>query len=355
MLHEDHPLSRRRFLTRSSAAVAGTALAGSLLTRPLPASASCAQVVVSTWGGDYERLLKEFTDPFLKAKSVSVVYDVTRPPQRMTKLIAEKNLKQGSLDVVHFNDSDMYKMYHEGTLAEVDYAKVPSSRYVIKQFSDGYSIPHIYSAAVILYSPQNVKTAPNSFEVFWDPKYKGRVGIVSGLWVTYLQMATMLAGGSSTNYEPGKKMLLDLKKLNPRIYPSQEELAVAIKGGEVWLSLDWRARAYFWKTRGVQVENVVPKEGAIPVLYRAGYAKNAADADCSLAYLDAMLQPQSQVSFAKVMGYVPTVTNAKLPASLEQQIGFSEAERARFFKQEYGYIAQNHNAWLDWWNQEFVG
>lgn len=344
-------ISRADFLRGTAGA---TALGLTAMPHFALAADECRQVVVTTWGGDYDRFLKQFVEPPLVAKGVQVLPDITQEPQRMTKLLAERSLKKGSLDVVSFSDASMFQMHEDGVLSALDVAKLPNAKYILKQFANSYSVPHIFSAQVIVYTPDHIKGAPDSYAAFWDSKYKGRVGIQRTEWVNWLQLAAQLGGGSPSNYEPGKKLLMDLKKNQPRIYPTQETLAAGIASGDVWLTPDWRARAYMWAKGGLNVESSVPKEGALPVVYRAGYAKNAPDEPCCLEYLDAMLDAKAQVEFATNMGYVPTVSNAKLPEDLERRIGFSEEQRAHFYPQDFRYIAKNNSQWLQWWNQEFL-
>lgn len=53
------------------------------------------------------------------------------------------------------------------------------------------------------------------------------------------------------------------------------------------------------------------------------------------------------------MGYLPTVTNAKLPPDLQKEIGFSDAEIANFRIPDYGYVARSAAPLLEWWNKLF--
>ena len=341
-------LARRGFLAGAGATL-GLAASGALR----PASAACSEVVVSTWGGDYQKFLQQFVEPPLKGK-VEVLHDVTRPAERKTKLLAERNSRRGNMDVVHLNGPDVYEMQLAGVVQKLDPAQISNWKDIDPQFADEFSIPHIYSAQTILYNPEHVKPAPTSYDIFWDPKYKGRVGIQRHLWVNWFEIAGILGGGSATNYEPGLKLLQDLKKNEPRIYPSQETLAVAIRNGEVWLTPNWRARAYMWRKDGMPIQDAVPKEGAVPIIYRGIIAKNAPNAECGYRYLNAMLEPGAQMGFAENMGYLPTVTDAKLPEELQKAIGFTEAEKKNFFKQDYDYIAKNFAPWGEWWQKNFL-
>ncbi|WP_374444305.1 extracellular solute-binding protein [Stella sp.] len=342
----------RRGVLGGAAALAGTAAAGRIAR-----AAACSRVVVGTWGGDYQRLLtanieKPLTDP----QGLETVHDVGTSSARKTKLLAGRASRRGAMDIACLSDLDTYEMNEAGVLAPIDLARVPSHANLIKPLVRPFAIAHIYSAKVIVYNPTKIPAAPQSFNDLWDPKYKGRVGLVDGHYAQNIESAALVNGGSMSNYEPGKAKLLELKTLvEPKVYPSNEALAAALKSEEVWITLMFKARGFMWKKAGIPVECATPKEGATPYISDMAVVKNAENLDCAWRYMEAMLRPEAQVGFADRMGYLPTVTNAKLPPDLEKEIGFSEAEIAAFNLPDYGYVAKNAAPLLEWWNKSFKG
>jgi putative spermidine/putrescine transport system substrate-binding protein len=53
------------------------------------------------------------------------------------------------------------------------------------------------------------------------------------------------------------------------------------------------------------------------------------------------------------MGYLPCVSDAKLPPALEQQIGFTEAEKDRMLKIDLAYLTLRQAEILDTWTKAF--
>ncbi len=217
------------------------------------------------------------------------------------------------------------------------------------------AIPHIYSAQVILYNTNQVKTPPTSWADLWDPKWKGRVGLVDILFPNNTIMAALAGGGSMSNYDPAEKKLMELRSLDAKIYPSNEALAAALKSEEVWLTSMWLARGFMWKKAGIPLSHVVPKEGAVSIVFEASIPRNARNKDGGYTYLDAMLDPKAQVAFADKMGYVPTVSDAVLPEDIAKQVSLSESDRARLLKPDYKYHTERMQRTLDFWNKEFKG
>jgi putative spermidine/putrescine transport system substrate-binding protein len=327
-----------------------------LASNPSIARAEGGQVVVGTWGGDYGQLLNDLIDkPLLAPKGIEVLQDVANAEPRKTKLLAERQSRRGSMDVACLSDSDHYIVENTDAFEAVDAAKVPRLDKVFPELRTKTAIPHIYSAQVILYNVNQVKTPPTAWADLWDPKWRGRVGLVDILFPNNTLMAALAGGGGVSNYDPAEKKLMELRSLDVKIYPSNEALAAALKSEEVWLTSMWLARGFMWKKAGIPLSHVVPKEGAVSIVFEASVPRNARNKDGGFTYLDAMLDPKAQVAFADKMGYVPTVSDAVLPEDIAKQVSLSEADRAKLLKPDYKYLTDRSQRTLDFWNKQFKG
>ena len=339
------PVLRRTLLT-GAAALAATTLA--------PQARAAEQVVVGTSGGDYAQLLTDNIDkPLLAPAGTEVLQDVASQEPRKTKLIAERTSRRGSMDVACLSDVDLYTMSQLNVWEPITEANVPNLVHVPKAYRTPYAIPHIISGKVMLYGPKKVPTPPAAFADLWDGKYAGRIGLIDIQYLYVIAIATLAHGGTMSDFSAGKKALMDLKKLNPKIYPSNETFAAGMKSEEVWIGPMWLARGVFWKNNGIDLAWSVPKEGAIAYVSGAGVPKNAQNKANGLAYLNAMLDPRAQVGFAKSMSYAPTVDNASVAPDLMKAIGFTPEQAANLKYPDFDYLAKNTSALLDFWNKEF--
>jgi putative spermidine/putrescine transport system substrate-binding protein len=332
------------------AAIAAAATAG----LPRIGAAQSAPVIVGTWGGDYGELLQQTIDnPILKPAGIEVQQDVANAPPRKAKMLAERATRRGTLDVSGLSDIDMFEMSQQGLLEPVASGNLKRAGAIIPALRKPYAAPHIYSAKVILYNPNRISTPPKSYADLWDPKYKGRIGLADGLYMQYLETAALVGGGSLSNFEPGKKKLMEWRSMDVKIYPSNEALAAALKSEEVWATVMWLARGFMWKKSGIPLNHVVPSEGATSIVFEFCVPKNARNKEAAWRYIDASLDPRAQVGFADRMGYVPTVTDAPLPADLAAQISLTPEQQAKLMTPDYAYIAANNQPLLDFWNREF--
>ncbi|KAG1245526.1 hypothetical protein G6F66_015620 [Rhizopus arrhizus] len=71
------------------------------------AHAAEKEIVVGTWGGDYQNLLQQIINPIVDKQGVKVVYDTGNAVGRVTKLRAEKNSRRGSMDVALLGEVDI--------------------------------------------------------------------------------------------------------------------------------------------------------------------------------------------------------------------------------------------------------
>lgn len=345
-------ISRRQML-QGSAALSGLGVLG---TTQHALAQSKGKIVVGTWGGDYARLLhKNIETPILIPAGWEVVQDQAGDPQRRSKMLAERRLPRGTTDVQGLSAVNMYQMDVAGVVEKIDYSKLKNAPNILPSMKYPYGIGHIYSGKVALYNSEVVKEAPKSYKDVFDAKHGNKLGIIDIQYQYTIVAAALAAGGSVSNVEPGKKLLLEMRKAGARVYPTNEAFAQGMKTGEIGVGIMWKARAVQWQKAGIPVVAVTPSEGAIAYVSGFVIPKNAPNKEGSYAYLDAMLAASAQENFAIDMGYNPTVTNAKVAPDLNQRIGFSPEDIKKLVNMDYKYMTENDVALKEWWDKEFKG
>lgn len=340
---------KRRQMLQLAALGTGALYLGSALAQQL-------RVVVGTWGGDYAKLLtKNVDDPYLKPKGIEVVQDQASDAPRRAKMVAEKRLPRGSVDIQGFSSANMFEMNGLDLLEPLDYSKIPNSKFLMPNMKYPYGIGQIYSGKVVVYNQKLIKPAPTSFKEAFDPKWGNRIGYIDIQYLFVIMAASLAAtnGASMTDFEKAKVVLLASKKAGARIYPTNEAFAQALKTEEIGIGIMWKARAVQWQNAGISVESVAASEG-IP-LYITGFAiaKNAPNKEPAYAYMNAMLEKSAQEAFAVDMGYNATVTNAIVAPDLQKRIGFTADEQKRLKDLNYEFLAKNDAAMKEWWDKVF--
>ncbi|AXS40080.1 extracellular solute-binding protein [Breoghania sp. L-A4] len=339
-------LNRRAFLAAASAAA--------LLPTGLHAQSN-QDVVVGTWGGTFGDLLKNNVDTIMQTKGFNILQEISGPVPRRTKLISERMNRRGSMDAALLADFDMHAAAKIGALESLDASNVATYPNILPFLQKKYSIPLIYSAHAIVYRKDLIKTPPRSISELWNPAYKGKIGLSDFLYTTNMAYAAIANGGTLSDFDGAQKGLEAWKDLDAKLLPSTEAVGNALASGDIWITVISAARGFSWNKKGIDLGWVVSDEGAFPAVYEAGVPKNARNSVGGLAYMNALLDPAAQAAFATKMGYLPTVSNAKIDPELEAQIGFSEAEQNRLWKPDLDYIMENQASMLDTWNRVFKG
>ncbi|MFG1412272.1 extracellular solute-binding protein [Xanthobacter sp. VTT E-85241] len=339
------------------AVLAGLGAGAVALAAPRISRAAEGTLVVSNWGGDWnERTIKFVEAPLVESQGIKIVRDLGMEPERKAKLIAEKRLKRGSIDVIHINEGDSVELFGQEVISNIDFTKVPNYADVVPALkSKPFFVPWLYSGVSIIYNKDKVPNPPKSYEELWDKKWAGKLGLTNQLYFNYIMMAGLIKGGNVTNTEDGKKRLIELKALTqPRIYAAHQQLGAGLVNGEVDIAVNYKARGLQWANDGAPLAIQYPSEGAIAVMFGASLPTRAPSPDLSAIYFNAMLDRKAMAGLAGASFYAPANGKAELSPELKAKVDFTAAEAAALKFPDYQHVAKNTAEWLEWWNKNIA-
>lgn len=330
--------------------MAGTAAAAGSLAMPALAQSS-GRVVVGTWGGDYQQLLREHIEiPILKPAGVEVIYDVGDSDSRMAKVAAQRILPRGTTDIHCFDSIKAYALRLLGALEPLDSARIPGWGNIIEAARDEYVLPQIISPQVILHDPEQVSSPARDLDDLTKPEFKGQFGFVASNYLYLIIGGSIVKTGTPSDFEAGKAFCEELNANGMKLYSQVDMMAQAFKSREIAQGIIWQARGNMWQKAGVNLKAVIPAKGT--VLYTSGMVmpKNAPNKDTAYTYLDAVIAPTAQRGFALNMGYAPAIRDA----------GFSPEEAARYaipadgpklFQPDLEKMSPIISELFDWWKK----
>lgn len=314
---------------------------------------------VATFGGKYKQLLQKYVEPEFRktAPNVKIVYtESTNASDYTAKAIAEKGSAKGSYDVLITGGTA--QLEEAGVLSKLDSSTISNIANLKPEYqSDPYYAPQIYSAITLAYNTNEIKTPPTSWDALFDSKYKGKVGVMSsmGQYWTFAATATKSDKPLDADWSQSFDVLKKLKENDTKFYATNDALATAIQTGEIWLTLSWRARNALLNTEGSQpTADVVPQEGTLDGTYGASIPVNAPNPKAAQAFVNATLAVSAQVGFGEGMGYLPTVTNAKLPEDKQSKLGFTDDESKRIIHISSSQMFNKWDPLTSKWNQEVL-
>lgn len=197
-----------------------------------------AKVIVDTFGSNEELLAK--------LQSGATGYDVAVPSDFMVSI--------------------MMKL---GLLAELHLASIPNAALMLDRLQHlpfdpdhRYSIPYLWGTVGIGYD-SSVMTPPDSWEVLWDPRYRGRISMLNDQREVF-GMALRSLGASINSRDPAviakaTRKLLQQKSL-VKAYTS-ENYDQLLASGEVMLAHGWGGAVARAAVHRPSIHYVIPKEG----------------------------------------------------------------------------------------------
>ncbi|MFM7011854.1 MAG: extracellular solute-binding protein, partial [Betaproteobacteria bacterium] len=218
--------------------------------------------------------------------------------------------------------------------------------------------PAIFFQVVgLTYNPEKIKKPPTSWKDLWSPEYKGRAGITnlnSTLGTGFLVEIAKIFGGSEANIEPGFKALNDLKPNLAAVAANPGALATLFQQGQVDISPGNFNAIQILKARGVPVEFVVPKEGAIAFKTTIHIVKNTKNKDLAVALIEAAMSPDVQTRLMQSPYLVvPTNSKVQMQGEIAKVLVKDQAElKQKFVFQDWKKINEQRAQWIERFNRE---
>jgi putative spermidine/putrescine transport system substrate-binding protein len=137
-----------------------------------------------------------------------------------------------------------------------------------------YGLPVVVNADSIIYLPEKIKGVVDSYEVIFDPKFKGRTAmedawinsvIFTAIYLKENSITPIVNAGNLTESELGVVMEFLIKKKKEgqfkTFWRGWEDGVRLIKSGEVYAMTGWEPIVYAAKEAGVKAEYAIPREG----------------------------------------------------------------------------------------------
>ena len=251
------------------------------------------------------------------------------------------------LDLITYGSS--YKeLYRElKILTPLDPEKIPNLKNLLPFFASNVQniwvepdgtrtgVPADWGAIGISYDSSVIKEAPTSYDILFDPKYKGKVGIPDDPLGAYGQAARVLNFNSSRMTEDQFKTvtnwLKDLAKQTKGVSPSYGDVSTRFIAGDINLSfLGWAAYKSFGAKAGKNtIETVWPKNGGGLAFSNAWAIPPGADnVDTVYSWINETLVPEINAATATFLvgGVVVTGAEAKLDPTMAALYPYQDLE-----------------------------
>lgn len=271
-------------------------------------SSTDSQKVLNVYNvGDY--IDEELITKFEKETGIDVLYETYDTNEMMYQKV-----KSGSTnyDLVFPSDYMVQKMEKENLLQKIDFDNIPNIKYIDKSFlnpiydpQNEYSVPYMWGTFGILYNKKMVKEPVNSWDILWNPKYKGNIMMFDSVRDT-IAIALKKLGYSinTTNpneIEEAKKLLMKQKDLV--LAYVNDEGKDRLLGEEVAMGIIYSGDAVTLMEQNHNLAYAIPKEGTNKWVDSMCIPKTAQNKKEAEMFINFLLEPENAKMNAEYIGY----------------------------------------------------
>lgn len=343
-------LSRRHLLTTSLTL-------GAMHAFPQLSQAQARRLVFATFTGSWEEAHRDVLVPAFRKMTNNA--DMALDPMLSVDQIAKVTAARSNppIDVMLHDPGPALVAIDNGLVEPYPVDQSAYYKDLITDAQDPMGPAPFFQVVGITYNPEKVKTPPTSWADIWKPEFKGRVGITnlnSTLGTGFLVEIARMKGGSETNVDPGFKAIEELKPNLAAVAANPGALATLYQQGQVDIGPGNFNAIQILKARGVPVEFVAPKEGAIAFKTTIHIVKNTPLKELAFKLIEASLSPEVQ---AKLMDspylIVPTNTKVKMGGEIAKVLAKDHDEmKKKFVFQDWKAINQQRSAWIEKFNRD---
>ena len=330
---------------------------GAMKAFPGLSFAQARPLVFATFTGSWEEAHKAVLVPaFRKANAdAAIVLDPMLSVDQIAKVNAAK--ANPPIDVMLHDPGPALVAIGQDLVEPYPVEKSAYYKDLISEAQEPMGPAPFFQVVGLTYNPEAVKTPPTSWADLWKPEFKGRVGITnlnSTLGTGWLVEIAKMRGGSEANVDPGFKALEELKPNLAAVAANPGALATLFQQGQIDISPGNFNAIQILKARGVPVEFVAPKEGAIAFKTTIHIVKNSPNRELAFKLIEAALTPEVQTTLMNPPYLiVPTNSKVTMGGEIARVLAKDTAElKQKFVFQDWKKINEQRSAWIERFNRE---
>jgi spermidine/putrescine transport system substrate-binding protein len=225
--------------------------------------------------------------------------------------------------------SDVATSIARAGLAEpLDLSKIPTYSQLSPKLRDlplvkvngqTFGVPFMWGPNPLLYNATAFAKTPDSWAIFWDPKYKGKISVWDDLSTLY--MAAQLLGYdkpdpsqlynlSDEQLAAVKQKLLALKPNIRKIWSTGGELTNLFENHEIIAAMGWPLMTNQLRQANFPIGETIPKENTTGWIDHLMITEASPNKDLAYAFLEYMIQAQTQKKITDITHYSPANPSA---------------------------------------------
>jgi spermidine/putrescine-binding protein len=185
---------------------------------------------------------------------------------------------------------------------------------LVKANGQIYGVPFMWGPNPLLYDPSVFSQQPDSWAIFWDPKFRGKISVWDDLSTVY--MAAQILGYDKP--DPGhlynlsddelsavKKKLIELKPNIRKMWSTGGELTNLFQNHEVVLAMGWPLNTNDLRKLNFPIGETIPKENTTGWIDHLMITAASSRKDLASAFLAYMIEARTQKLVTDRTHYTP--------------------------------------------------
>jgi spermidine/putrescine-binding protein len=234
----------------------------------------------------------------------------------------------GNYDVIS-PSSDVATSIASGSLAApLDLTTIPSygqlspkltTLPLVRVNGNVYGVPFMWGPDPIIYDTSAFPSPPDSWNIFWDPKMRGKVAVWDDLSTLYMAAQVLgydkpdpahLYDLSDSELEAVKKKLIELKPNVRKMWSTGGELTNLFQNHEVIIAMGWPLMTNQLRKANFPVGESIPRENTTGWIDHLMITSGSENKELAAKFLEYMVQARTQKQVSDVTGYTPANPHA---------------------------------------------
>jgi putative spermidine/putrescine transport system substrate-binding protein len=347
-------------MTPSRRVLLGTALAAPFIRR---AEAQTREISVGIWGGaqgDYVK--RQIIPAFERDFRCKVLAEEGFTLANVSKMRATKDNPRFS--VMFIDDLAIPICKAEGLISELPKANMPALANLYPRFlyDEGYGTALGISLGGIFHNTR--VTPPPSYADLWEPKYRGKLKLVSPKNTPSMFFLIVAAAVETGKPFAEAQYLIDqsfekvaaIKPNVQNLFESGIQAANEIAQGQADIGLiEYSKYIYPYTARRAPVTMAFPKEGSFAGTNCQVLVKNGPHQDLAIAFMNRMLEPAVQKPLSEFALTSPPIGGLDFSADTLRWIAYplDEMDKRGLFTPDWAFINAKRSAWTEQMNRIF--
>jgi putative spermidine/putrescine transport system substrate-binding protein/spermidine/putrescine transport system substrate-binding protein len=229
----------------------------------------------------------------------------------------------GNYDVISPSSDVATSIAAAGLALPLDLSQIPSYSQLSPQLTSlplvrikgqVYGVPFMWGPDPLIYDTTVFPKPPQSWTVFWDPKYRGKLSVWDDLSTVYMTAQVLgydkpdpsqLYNLTDEQLDAVKKKLLEMKPNIRKMWSTGGELTNLFQNHEVVAAMGWPLMTNQLRKINFPVGETIPEENTTGWIDHLMITAGSENKELAHKFLEYMVEAQTQKKVTDVTGYTP--------------------------------------------------